>query len=79
MSSESHRILVIDDSDEVRTVLVEYLLSQGFSAENAGSGREALEKSKSSEFHLFLVDIMMPEMDGLELLKKLDIKPHRVF
>ncbi|MDD5675593.1 MAG: response regulator, partial [Chitinivibrionales bacterium] len=67
-------LLVVDDDPLVANLVQAYFSSLGFNAEIAVSGREALQKSKQSFHHLFIIDINMPEMDGLELLENLDIK-----
>ncbi|MFC1868163.1 response regulator [Thermodesulfobacteriota bacterium] len=55
--------------------LVEYLRRLGYSATAAYGGRDGLEKFEKDDFHLIITDLVMPEMDGLELLetvKRLD-------
>ncbi|GAB4477286.1 MAG: hybrid sensor histidine kinase/response regulator [Anaerolineae bacterium] len=67
----SARILIVDDSEEARTVLVRLLALEGFEAEEAVNGRDCLRKVDESRPDLILLDIMMPEMDGLETLREL--------
>lgn len=64
------RILVVDDELVVRDSLKEWLVDEGFQVEMAESGTEALEKISSETFHLMLLDIKMPGMDGVEVLKR---------
>ncbi len=67
---ESMKILVVDDEAPIRDMLQKGLtLRGGFSIEVAQSGIEAIEKIEKDVFDLVLTDLMMPEMDGLELLK----------
>ncbi len=67
---ESMKILVVDDEAPIRDMLQKGLtLRGGFSVEVAQSGIEAIEKIEKDVFDLVLTDLMMPEMDGLELLK----------
>jgi DNA-binding NtrC family response regulator len=67
---ESMKILVVDDEAPIRDMLQKGLtLRGGFLVEVAQSGIEAIEKIERNVFDLVLTDLMMPEMDGLELLK----------
>jgi two-component system phosphate regulon response regulator PhoB len=66
-----NRILVVDDEPDVLD-LVTYNLSQaGFQTETAADGAEALRKARSAAPDLILLDLMLPEMDGLEVCKLL--------
>jgi signal transduction histidine kinase len=62
------RLLVVDDHADNRRILRRTLLRQGFTVEEAGNGREALERAATGDFDLVLLDIMMPIMDGFETL-----------
>lgn len=64
------RILVVDDELSVRDSLKEWLEEEGFSVAMAASGPEALQMLAVEPFQLMLTDIKMPEMDGVELLKR---------
>jgi PAS domain S-box-containing protein len=73
------KILVVDDEPELRSVLVESLRRHGYEVTGCGSGRAALAKLNERDFDLLLTDLMMPEMDGITLLKAaLKIDPHLV-
>jgi CheY-like chemotaxis protein len=61
------RILIVDDEPIVRTSLEHWFRDEGCVVETASSGKEALSKLAESEWDLFLLDIRMPGMDGLEL------------
>ncbi|MDI6711361.1 MAG: sigma-54 dependent transcriptional regulator [Thermoanaerobacterales bacterium] len=63
------RILVVDDEESVCQMLSDILADEGYRAETAGDGREALEKLKREPFDVALVDIRMPEVDGMQLLE----------
>jgi len=65
-------IMVVDDAPELRDVLRLYLENAGYEAVEAVDGTDALERLKSHEIDLMILDIMMPNMDGFELLKRLD-------
>ncbi len=62
------RILVVDDDDAVRDSVAEILIGGGASVETAENGRIALDMLGRQEFDLVLSDVVMPEMDGYELL-----------
>ena len=64
-------VLVVDDIEENRDVLSRRLKRQGYAVATTANGREALEKLRSETFDLVLLDIMMPEMDGYEVLQLL--------
>ncbi len=64
-------VLVVDDVAENRAVLVDMLGPLGFDMAEAGNGSEALEKIKALHPALVLMDIVMPEMDGLEAMRRL--------
>jgi CheY-like chemotaxis protein len=65
------RVLVVDDEPEVRFVLSEFLESRGFEVAAAESGAKALAIVDEVAPHVVLLDVTMPEMDGLETLKRL--------
>ena len=65
------RILVVDDASTVRMYHRSILEAEGYTVDEAINGIEALEKSLSSEFDLFIVDINMPQMDGYGFLQQL--------
>jgi heterodisulfide reductase subunit A len=64
------RILVVDDELAVRDSLKEWLEEEGFSVAMAGSGAEALAALAAEPYHLMLLDIKMPGMDGVEVLER---------
>ena len=65
------KILVIDDDPVVRSVLADILLDGRYQVETAGSGREGLDRMVGWDVDVALVDIMLPEQDGMEVLKDL--------
>jgi two-component system, response regulator, stage 0 sporulation protein F len=71
MTGAAGRILVVDDEAPVREVLGEYFANQGYAVETAAAGAEALATSARFRPDLVLLDIRMPGMDGLEVLKRL--------
>jgi heterodisulfide reductase subunit A len=64
------RILVVDDELIVRDSLKDWLTEDGFQVDAAESGPDALEKLTKQSYHLMLLDIKMPDMDGVEVLKR---------
>ncbi|MDQ2921057.1 MAG: response regulator, partial [Acidobacteriota bacterium] len=73
------KILVVDDEPQLRSALVESLQRHGYEVTGCGSGRKALAELRERDFDLLLTDLMMPEMDGIALLKAgLEIDPHLV-
>ena len=69
------RILVVDDVDANRDVLARRLHKLGYRAEAAVNGREALTRLQQEHFDLVLLDVMMPELDGYEVLRRMKVDP----
>lgn len=67
---KAYRVLVVDDELVVRDSIKEWLKDEGFSVETAESGAEALEKLSSQNFNLMLLDVKMPGMDGVEVIRR---------
>src|SRR5690606_2446714 len=65
------KVLIVDDSETVRTQVGRALVDAGFEVVGAGDGVEGLQRAQQSSFALVLLDINMPRMGGLELLDKL--------
>ena len=63
------RLLIVDDEKSIRDMLVFSLSSKGYVVSAATTAQDAIEQAKSAAFDLMIVDLKMPEMDGLELLK----------
>jgi len=61
-------ILIIDDDEAIRSVFEQFLEGTGYSVETAEEGKEGLRKMKARTPDLIITDIMMPEMDGLEMV-----------
>jgi PAS domain S-box-containing protein len=73
------RILVVDDEVELKNGLVDALANQSFDARGYTSGLEALEALRREDFDLLISDLMMPEIDGIDLIKAaIEIDPHLV-
>lgn len=73
------RIIVVDDEAELMSALCEMLTDQGYETAGFLTGAEALAVLKEQEFDLLLTDLMMPVMDGIELIRAgLDIDPNLI-
>lgn len=66
-----YNILVCDDEKDIVSALEIYLKSDGYSVFKAYNGKEALKVIEREEIHLVLLDIMMPQMDGIETMVKI--------
>ena len=70
--------MVVDDDESVRSVLKDYLGSIGYAVVTADSGEDALQKFIPGKFDSVISDLVMPKIDGMELLKKIRQKDTRV-
>ena len=70
IEKETSRVLVVDDNEMNRDMLSRRLARMGLSVEVADGGNSGLEAILTGEFDLVLLDIMMPDMDGIEVLKR---------
>ena len=66
-----YNVLVCDDEKDIVSALRIYLTSEGYQVYEAYNGKEAIEVIKQREVHLVLMDIMMPEMDGISAMVKI--------
>ena len=67
-------LLLVDDDPELRSDVAGYLAKQGHAVEQCGSGPDALDLIERRAFDVVVLDLMMPGMTGLEVLKELDDK-----
>ncbi|MEM1588884.1 MAG: response regulator [Candidatus Bathyarchaeia archaeon] len=65
-------ILVVDDDEDIRKTLRLILESEGYTVDEAQSGKEAVEKSKEKVYNIALIDIVLPDIQGTQLLKNLE-------
>ncbi len=71
------RILVADDDETIRTTMKAILQDEGYQVDLAATGKEAIQRSHEKTYNLALLDIRLPDMEGIELLKLLkDGVPH---
>jgi len=68
---QASNVLIVDDEESQRTPLGAMISAWGFNVETASDGQEALEKLASFSANVIVTDLMMPRMDGFELMKRL--------
>ncbi len=66
-----YNILICDDEKDIVSALEIYLISDGYGVKKAYNGKEAVRILQQEEIHLILMDIMMPEMDGISAMVKI--------
>jgi DNA-binding response OmpR family regulator len=67
----SRRILVVEDDPDIARLLQIHLVDHGFSVALAGNGREGLAQAQAGRADLVILDLMLPEVDGLEVCRRL--------
>jgi len=67
----NYNILVVEDQKEISSIVAKYLAKEGYNHFVANDGFEALEYFSNHECHLILLDVMMPGIDGFEVLKEI--------
>ncbi len=68
-----HRVLIIDDDKDICLLLSKFLGKKGFQTDYSHNGKDGLEQIRKSKYDLILCDYKLPDMDGLNLLKKIKI------
>lgn len=71
MKKEDIKILLVDDEPDILEIISYNLINEGFQIFTATNGLKAIEKAKKVKPHLIILDIMMPEMDGIETCLKI--------
>ncbi|OGR44747.1 MAG: hypothetical protein A2X35_05460 [Elusimicrobia bacterium GWA2_61_42] len=64
-------MLIVDDNVEFRTMVSDYFTDLGFTVQIAENGREGLAKAKAIKPNIILLDVMMPDIGGIEVLRNL--------
>ena len=72
---DQQRILVVEDDLFLRELYSDILTQEGYKVESAQDGEEALQKIKVGGYDLILLDIIMPKMDGLEVMRQVQANP----
>jgi DNA-binding NtrC family response regulator len=63
------KILIVDDDDTIRSTMKAILEDEGYKVDLAASGKEGIQKAKETSYNIALLDIRLPDMEGVELLK----------
>lgn len=71
MSDKNNKVLIVEDEPDARKIYIDILASSNFEVVGAANGKEALVQLESGDFDLVLLDIIMPEMDGIETLENI--------
>ena len=72
---QPYKILIVDDEEEVRDSLREFLQEQGYAIREAGDGEEALAKTFTEKPHMILLDLRLPRLDGFQVCQTLKGNP----
>ena len=75
---DAHRVLVVDDEPNIVDVVAMALRFQGFAVESAGTGADALAKVSAFKPQLIVLDVMLPDMEGFDVAKRLGAQHARV-
>jgi len=65
------KILLVDDETDILEIISYNLISEGYSVFTSSNGQEAIKKATKEKPHLIILDVMMPEMDGIEACEKI--------
>ncbi len=68
---ETARILIVDDDENIRKVLTTILEDEGYTVESVGTAKKAIERTRKKFYNLALIDIRLPDMEGIELLTRM--------
>jgi DNA-binding response OmpR family regulator len=69
---DSQKILVVDDDDAIRAMVERVLRRENYAVESARDGQEAIERLERSDYQTILLDLMMPRVDGLGVIRYLE-------
>jgi DNA-binding NtrC family response regulator len=68
---QTARILIVDDDENIRKVLVAILEDEGYDIDSAGTAKEGIEKTRKKFYNVALIDIRLPDIEGIELLTRI--------
>jgi DNA-binding response OmpR family regulator len=71
----ANRILIVEDETNIRTMYADILREEGYEVIEQGDGKGGLEAVMAGDWDLLLLDIMLPKLDGIELLKRMKDHP----
>ena len=66
------KVLIVDDDEEIRALLQDMLVEEGYQVDTARDGQEALDRLQREGGWVILLDIMMPNVDGREVIRRLE-------
>lgn len=69
-----HRVLIVDDEPNMLDVLSDVLSDEGYNVDVAGNGTDAISKASSGDFHVAILDLKLPDMSGLDILREIKSK-----
>ncbi len=72
--SGAHRVLIVDDEPYIIDVVTAALRYEGFTTDHATTGTEALDKARLGGFDLFVLDVMLPDIEGFEVCRRLHVE-----
>ena len=71
MKDKNIKILLVDDEPDILEIIRYNLTAQGYTVFTANNGQKAIKKAKKVKPHLIILDVMMPEMDGIEACEQI--------
>ena len=71
MNNSNIKILLVDDEPDILEIISYNLIAQGYNVSTANNGFQAVKKAKKEKPHLIILDVMMPEMDGIEACEQI--------
>lgn len=78
MTIQTKKVLIIEDDEFLRELYFDLVNNQGYTVDSASDGLIGLEKAQKGGYDLILLDIMLPRLDGIGVLKKLHQNPPKV-
>jgi two-component system alkaline phosphatase synthesis response regulator PhoP len=75
MNNDTIKILLVDDEPDILEILSYNLIAEGYTVLTAANGLEAVKSAKKNQPHLIIMDVMMPEMDGIEACEQIRAFP----
>ncbi len=66
---QKYKILIVDDDETIRSTMKAILEDEGYIVDSAANGKVAIKKTQEQSYNLALLDIRLPDMEGVELLK----------
>ena len=76
LSRESSKIMIVDDEEKLLLAIKKYLITQGFKVTACNSGTAALCKLDQEKIDLIIIDVLMSEVSGYDLVKQLKTRPN---